>query len=43
MTNISPGQLSGAKTVADQLAFFALHDTYHVGQMAYVRKALGCP
>jgi uncharacterized damage-inducible protein DinB len=36
-------QLPGAKTVADQLAFFALHDTYHVGQMAYVRKALGYP
>jgi uncharacterized damage-inducible protein DinB len=35
--------LPSAKTVADQLAFFALHDTYHVGQMAYVRKALGYP
>jgi uncharacterized damage-inducible protein DinB len=34
-------QLPGAKTVANQLAFFALHDTYHVGQMAYIRKALG--
>jgi uncharacterized damage-inducible protein DinB len=36
-------QLPGAKTIADQLAFFALHDTYHVGQMAYIRKALGYP
>ena len=35
--------LPGAKTIADQLAFFALHDTYHVGQMAYIRKALGYP
>lgn len=35
--------LPGAKTVADQLAFFAFHDSYHVGQMAYIRKALGYP
>jgi hypothetical protein len=35
--------MPGAKTVADQLAFFALHDTYHVGQTAYVRKPLGSP
>jgi uncharacterized damage-inducible protein DinB len=33
----------GVKTVADQLGFFALHDTYHVGQLAYIRKALGYP
>ena len=32
-----------AVTVADQLAFLALHDSYHVGQLAYVRKALGLP
>jgi uncharacterized damage-inducible protein DinB len=32
-----------AKTLADELAFFAMHDTYHVGQMAYIRKALGYP
>jgi len=31
------------QTVGDQLAFFALHDSYHVGQLAYVRKALGLP
>src|ERR1051326_6806930 len=31
------------KTVADWLAFFALHDSYHVGQIAYIRKALGRP
>jgi uncharacterized damage-inducible protein DinB len=29
--------------MADQLGFFALHDTYHVGQLAYIRKALGYP
>jgi uncharacterized protein YndB with AHSA1/START domain/uncharacterized damage-inducible protein DinB len=31
------------QTVGEQLAFFALHDSYHVGQLAYVRKALGLP
>jgi uncharacterized damage-inducible protein DinB len=35
--------LPRAKTLADELAFFALHDTYHVGQMAYIRKGLGHP
>ena len=33
----------GTKTVADELAFFALHESYHVGQLAYVRKGLGYP
>lgn len=36
-------QLPGTSTVADELAFFALHDSYHVGQLAYIRKALGYP
>ena len=31
------------QTVGEQLAFFAMHDSYHVGQLAYVRKALGLP
>jgi uncharacterized protein YndB with AHSA1/START domain/uncharacterized damage-inducible protein DinB len=31
------------KTIADQIAFLVMHDTYHVGQLAYVRKALGHP
>lgn len=35
--------LPGVKTRADQVAFFALHDSYHVGQLAYMRKALGYP
>ena len=35
--------LPRAKTLADELAFFALHDTYHVGQIAYIRKGLGYP
>ena len=33
--------LPGASTVADQIAFFAFHESYHVGQLAYIRKALG--
>ena len=35
--------LHGATTVADQVAGFAFHDSYHVGQMGYIRKALGYP
>jgi len=31
------------QTVGQQVAFLAMHDTYHVGQLAYVRKALGYP
>jgi hypothetical protein len=36
-------QSPGAETVADQVAGFALHDCYHVGQIGYIRKALGYP
>jgi uncharacterized damage-inducible protein DinB len=36
-------QVPGVTTMAEELAFFALHDTYHVGQMAYIRRALGYP
>jgi uncharacterized damage-inducible protein DinB len=36
-------QVPGTSTVADELAFFALHDSYHVGQLAYIRKSLGYP
>jgi DinB superfamily len=40
-----PGSMSlpFARTLADELAFFALHDAYTVGQMGYIRKALGYP
>ena len=31
------------KTLGDQIAFLTMHDTYHVGQLGYVRKALGLP
>jgi uncharacterized protein YndB with AHSA1/START domain/uncharacterized damage-inducible protein DinB len=34
---------NSVQTVGEQIAFFALHDSYHVGQLAYVRKALGLP
>jgi DinB family protein len=35
--------IPGVKTLSDGLAFFALHDCYHIGQLAYIRKALGYP
>ena len=39
-----PGiKLPNAKTGVDQLAGFAMHDSYHVGQLGYLRKALGYP
>jgi len=34
---------NSVQTLGEQLAFMALHDSYHVGQLAYVRKALGLP
>jgi len=34
-------KLPGCKIVADQVAFLGLHEAYHVGQLAYVRKMLG--
>jgi uncharacterized damage-inducible protein DinB len=36
-------QVPGTKTVADELAFFAFHDSYHIGQLSYIRKSLGYP
>ena len=35
--------IPGIKTLMDELAFFALHESYHVGQLAYIRKSLGYP
>ena len=35
--------LPGARTLADQLAFLAFHESYHVGQLGYIHKALGHP
>jgi uncharacterized damage-inducible protein DinB len=34
-------QLPGAKTLSDQIAFLAFHESYHVGQMSYARRLLG--
>ena len=31
------------KTVGDLIAFLAFHDSYHVGQLAFLRKLLGHP
>ena len=33
--------ITGTKTVADVAAFLALHESYHVGQMSLIRRALG--
>jgi hypothetical protein len=33
--------LPGVKSVADLIAFSAFHESYHVGQMGYVRRLLG--
>ena len=33
--------LPGAKTMGDRLGFLAFHESYHVGQMAYIRRLLG--
>ena len=33
--------LPNCKVIADQVGFLGLHEAYHVGQMAYVRKMLG--
>ena len=34
-------KLPNVYTVGDALAFFAFHEAYHVGQLGYVKKALG--
>jgi uncharacterized damage-inducible protein DinB len=33
--------LPGVKSLADVIAFYAFHESYHVGQVAYVRRLLG--
>lgn len=33
--------IAGAETVSDLITFLAFHESYHIGQMAYVRRALG--
>jgi uncharacterized damage-inducible protein DinB len=39
----SPIPAPAANTLADLVALFAFHDSYHVGQMGFIRKALGFP
>ena len=34
-------KLPGCSVLADQIGFLALHESYHVGQLAYIRKMLG--
>jgi uncharacterized damage-inducible protein DinB len=36
-------QLPGVTSTAEQVGFFAMHDSYHVGQLGFMRKALGYP
>jgi uncharacterized damage-inducible protein DinB len=36
-------KLPNVNTVVEALAFFAFHEAYHVGQLGYVKKALGYP
>jgi uncharacterized damage-inducible protein DinB len=43
LTRPATMQVPGTTTVADELAFFALHDSYHIGQLSYIRKSLGYP
>ena len=43
LTRPATMQVPGTKTVADELAFFALHDSYHIGQLSFIRKSLGYP
>ena len=33
--------IAGAETISDLITFLAFHESYHIGQMAYVRKAIG--
>jgi len=33
----------GGRTVLDALAFVAVHESYHIGQMSIIRKSLGYP
>ena len=35
------GVPTGGKTIEDFLTFVVMHETFHVGQMSIIRKALG--
>ncbi len=40
-TELSIGPPTGGKTMEDLLSFVVMHETFHVGQMSVIRKALG--
>jgi DinB superfamily len=37
------GPVPSIRTVADLATFLTMHESYHVGQLAYIRKSLGLP
>jgi len=37
------GPVPSIKTVADLATFLTMHESYHVGQLSYIRKGLGLP
>ena len=52
LASLTPEQLAApavnspiplAKTVGEQVGFFTMHDSYHVGQLSYIRKGFGLP
>lgn len=40
-TEMPLGVPTGGKTIEDLLTFVVLHETFHIGQMSIIRKALG--
>jgi hypothetical protein len=41
LSEASPVDLPGADSVAGLIGFYAFHESYHVGQLGYIRKRLG--
>jgi DinB superfamily len=37
------GPVPAIKTLADLATFLTMHESYHVGQLSYIRKGLGLP
>ena len=40
-TELPMGVPTGGKTIEDFLTFVVMHETFHIGQMSIIRKALG--
>jgi uncharacterized damage-inducible protein DinB len=38
---VEKARFAGAETLADEIAFLAFHESYHIGQMAFIRKSFG--